>query len=292
MIIDFRIRPPYGAIAEIAVFSPIGTDPVTTPMLDQHGVGWDSRMERSFDRFVEEFDSTQLDRAVVWGRQVGSPPASSGEPFIAGSYPNQVVADIVEENPERFLGFGGIDTSDIGHAVETAHECHELGFHGVAVMNPFAYPPRYENDPDLYPFYQVLSDLGLIMAPTMSALVGPDMTYNDPVHLQRIALDFPELTFTIGHAGWPNTLQMIAVAMQCTNVYLCPDVYLGTPNFPGAQAFVDAANSGLATRLLYGSSYPSRPLAQSLETTAALGWASAEIRDGVLGGNAARLLGL
>jgi len=61
---------------------------------------------------------------------------------------------------------------------------------------------------------------------------------------------------------------------------------------PGANEYVKAANYYLGHRLLFASSYPVRPLGQSVEQFRALPFASDEIRSRCLGGNAARLLGL
>lgn len=67
-----------------------------------------------------------------------------------------------------------------------------------------------------------------------------------------------------------------------------PDMYLFQP---GSAAYVDAANGFLGDQLLFGSSYPFRPIGQSIEDALALGLRESVI-DRVLYGNAARLLGL
>ena len=85
---------------------------------------------------------------------------------------------------------------------------------------------------------------------------------------------------------------MCAVAFQCTNVYLVPDFYMHVPNMPGAEQYLRSANSFLSHRLLYASSYPVRPLRQSVRQFRELEFASDEIRERCLGANALRLLGL
>ena len=91
---------------------------------------------------------------------------------------------------------------------------------------------------------------------TSSHVIGPDMSYAMPEHIQRVALDFPQLTIIVGHACWPWTTQACALAMRCTNVYLMPEFYMHMPDMPGAQDYVDAANSYLSHRMLYSSCYP------------------------------------
>jgi predicted TIM-barrel fold metal-dependent hydrolase len=132
----------------------------------------------------------------------------------------------------------------------------------------------------------------MIASFTSSIFVGPDLTYCDPVHIQRVARRFPKLRIVVPHGAWPYTVQICAVAFQCSNVYLLPDFYGHIPNMPGADEYVKAANYYLGHRLLFASSYPVRPVGQSVEQFKALPFDSDEIRWRCLGGNAARLLGL
>ena len=46
---------------------------------------------------------------------------------------------------------------------------------------------------------------------TSSHVIGPDMSYATPEHIQRVALDFPQLTIVVGHACWPwTTIRMFS----------------------------------------------------------------------------------
>ncbi|RZN38778.1 MAG: hypothetical protein EFT35_04295 [Methanophagales archaeon ANME-1-THS] len=61
--------------------------------------------------------------------------------------------------------------------------------------------------------------------------------------------------------------------------------------FPGAQDWVDAANYYLGDRILYASSYPVRPLKQSLEEFSRFSY-KPEVRENLLWKNAAALFGI
>jgi hypothetical protein len=117
------------------------------------------------------------------------------------------------------------------------------------------------------------------------------MSYSMPEHIQRVALDFPQLTIIVGHACWPWTTQACALAMRCTNVYLMPEFYMHMPDMPGADDYVRAANSYLSHRMLYSSCYPTRPVEQALEDFRRLPIAP-EAQENLLWHNGARLLGL
>lgn len=65
----------------------------------------------------------------------------------------------------------------------------------------------------------------------------------------------------------------------------------GPRAWEGRQALVEAANGFLGDQLLFGSSYPFRPIAQTVDDFLALGF-KPSVLDRVLHGNAARLLKL
>jgi len=144
----------------------------------------------------------------------------------------------------------------------------------------------------LMPLYQLCSDLGLIVSLTSSIFLGPDMSYCHPIHVQRVALAFRDLTIVVPHANWPWTTLACSVVFQTNNVHLIPDFYLNMPNTPGAHEYVRSANYFMSYNLLFGSSYPVRPFGQSVEQFSALPFDSEEILNRALGENAARILGL
>jgi len=285
MIIDFRVRPPWRGFAKTAIFNPRDPkpDPVTARALQMNLPPYRSFSERSIDAFIEEMDEAGIDLGVIMGRQ--SPPQY-------GSVPNEEIAELVAKHPRRFLALAGIDGSRTDAALAEIDKIAGWGFKGISLDNGWCDPPLYDDDASLNPIYQRCADGGLIVAITSSIFVGPDLTYCDPVHIQRVAKRFPKLKIVVSHAAWPYSTLMCAIAMQCNNVYLVPDFYGHIPNTPGADDYTRAANYYLGHRLLYASSYPVRPLGQSVDQFRALPFASDAIRKQCLGLNAARLLGL
>ena len=122
----------------------------------------------------------------------------------------------------------------------------------------------------------------------MTGPTTPDHRYNDPTPLARAAGAFPRLDFVVYHGYWPNVQQILGVAFRHPNVHIVPDMYLF---LPGSRAFIDAANGFLVDQSMFGSSYPFRPIRQSIDDALSLG-----LRDSVaerfLFRNAERLLGL
>ena len=118
---------------------------------------------------------------------------------------------------------------------------------------------------------------------------GPDLSYTYPVHIDRVAGDFPQLRMAITHGGWPWVHEMLHIAFRRPNVYLSPDQYMCS--MPGMEAWIQAANGFLADRFLYASSYP------FLGVKAYAQWFRSlpirrDLLDDLMGGNAQRFLGL
>ena len=102
----------------------------------------------------------------------------------------------------------------------------------------------------MYPIYETALALGVPVMITSSHVIGPDMSYAMPHHIQHVALDFPELTIIVGHAVRPWVTQACALAMRCTNVYLMPEIYMHVAGIPGSDDYVRAANGYLSHRML------------------------------------------
>jgi predicted TIM-barrel fold metal-dependent hydrolase len=285
MIVDFRTRPPFKSWKKLRIWGerPKNPDPVTASGLLQNIEPYRSYEEKSMDAFMEEMDEAEIDVAVVMGRQA---------PDFHGNVPAEEVAELVDTYPGRFVGFGGVSGTDLDAGLKEIDRCVEFGFKGVAFDNGWCDPPMYDDDERLFPLYEKCQELGLIASITSSIYVGPDISYSMPVHIHRVAQRFQDLTIVVPHAGFPWGEMMCGIAFHRPNIYLIPDIYLNVPNLPGAGAFVRSANSFLSYRLLYASSYPVRPLGQSLRSFRGLPFDTDEIRDRCSGGNGARLLGI
>lgn len=146
-------------------------------------------------------------------------------------------------------------------------------------------PASQPDDAIYFPIYDLAQDLGIPIF-LMTGPTTPDLRYNDPAALAQVAKAFPRLQLVAYHGYWPQVQQAIGVAFRYENVFLVPDMYLFQP---GTQFYVEAANSFLKEQLLFGSSYPFRPIRQSIEDFLALGWHDNAIEP-LLYGNAARIL--
>jgi predicted TIM-barrel fold metal-dependent hydrolase len=276
-LIDFRIRPPYESfVPNFFTFGyPLDESlelPAIVKLCFQTPVP--SRDQKSFDLFLEEMDEAGVVFAVVTGR---------------AGVENKHVAELVADHPSRFGGFGGVDTSDLEAALREIASFRALGFVGVALDNGMAKPPIHNDDSRLDPIYELCREEGLLVSLNGSFLLSPDLSYIDPIRIQRVALKYPDLRIIVAHGAWPWVTQICAVALMCPNVYVMPDLY---PHMPEQDGFFAAVRAGLDGQLLYGSSYPAMSLPASAKVIRSVDFSPALNAPRRMFESAAALLGL
>lgn len=277
-IIDMRCRPAY--LHDFFGATPGSAEHATALWLNGRvGTrGNPAHFERSLTQegFLAEIHDAGLSHAVVVGRH------TPGQHL-----PNDTIHGIVQGHPE-LIGIGAVDPALQGEAAavaEAERALLELGLAGIDLEPGFGAPARHPDDPVYWPIYELClqHDVPVFL---MSGPTTPDPRFNDPAPLAKVAQAFPNLQIVVYHGYWPNVQQAIGLAFRYANIHLVPDMYLFQP---GTEAYVQAANSFLADQFLFGSSYPFRPIGQTIEDFLALG-----LRDSVverlLYGNAARLL--
>ncbi|MCI3205913.1 MULTISPECIES: amidohydrolase family protein [Pandoraea] len=283
-VIDMRCRPAY--LHDFFGKTPGSPGEATARWLNRRvGTRGDdahftrSRTPEGFLEVVRDAAHTHgLTHAVVVGRH------TPGQHL-----PNDTIHDIVHAHPE-LIGIGAVDPVLQGEAAalaEIERVVGELGLAGIDIEPGFGEPARHPDDPVYFPVYELAQTLDVPVF-LMSGPTTPDLRFNDPAPLARVAQAFPKLRIVAYHGYWPNVQQMVGVAFRYDNVFVVPDMYLFQP---GSQAYVDAANGFLGDQLLFGSSYPFRPIAQSIDDLLALGLRESVI-DKVLYANAAQLLGV
>lgn len=237
--------------------------------------------------YVAAMDRAGVERSLLIATR-------AGDLRIRHSYeiPYQRVADYCAAFPGRFSGLAGIDpTRGISGLKELDHAVHELGFVGAHL-----YPHWFGLAPDAaqyYPYYARCAELGI---PIMMQ-VGHCLDYRRdrilesvgrPATLERVAIDFPELTIIGIHMGWPWTEEMIAMCFKHNNVYVAADAY--APKHWPAE-YVRYANSWGSDKCLFGTDWPVIGPERAIEEVDGLGL-KPESRRKLLRDNAVRIFNL
>ncbi len=245
-VLDFRLRPPLGGFLDMILYADSARRDRITRM---HGFEpAPSAVAKSMDMLLGEMDAA--------GVTTGLMPARLSARL--GSVSNEDVAAVVAKYPGRFVGAGAVDPSDRRRAQGMIEAAVRNGLRAIN-FEPGSYAqPLHVDDRRMYPLYATCEDLGVPAVIMAGGSAGPDLSFTDPVGIDRVAADFPSLSIVVSHGAWPWVHQILHVAYRRSNVYVSPDQYLAS--MPGMRDYVDAINGFLADRFIYGSSYPFLPV--------------------------------
>jgi uncharacterized protein len=267
----------------------------TPDWLDGSMAGYVEAAEAYFRSKVER---QPLDRLAASYRELGvkavllawDAETATGRPRV----PNETVAAACRDFPDAFTGLGSVDPHKGEAAVAEVARIADLGLRGVKFHPSLqAFAP---DDPAYWPIFAECERLGLLaLFHTGTSGIGARqpggqgirLDYAHPLKLDSVAAAHPGLTVVAAHFGWPWHMDLIAMALHKTNIYI--DISGWSPRRIPAEV-IRELRGRLVDQFVWGSDFPfispQRCLAEIDELDL-----PAEVADKVLHGNAARILG-
>jgi len=241
----------------------------------------------SLEEIIEKMEEAGIDKAFLIA-------ARAGRVGLPGCYhmPYSVVADACAKYPERFYGLAGIDPFEGMDGVRAFEDAiKNMGFVGAHL-----YPHWYELAPDhakYYPFYAKCCELNV----PIQMQVGQSMVYSQeyrtksvgqPIALDAVACDFPELKLIGIHVGIPWHDEMISMAWKHENIFIGCDAH--RPKY-WPKSFIHYLNSYGQDKIIFGTDFPVLEFKKTIDDIDALGLKS-EVRKKLLRDNVIRVYGL
>jgi len=177
---------------------------------------------------------------------------------------NAAVAAFVARHPEKYIFFAGIDPYEPGYMEELV-DCHQrLGCKGLK-LGPI-YQGVHPLDKRYYEIYAYCEKHGLPivthMATTFTSRVP--LEYARPVHMDTVAMDFPNLKLVLAHVGHPWEGEALVTIRRNGNVYADVSALYYRPwQFYNTMRL--AVEYNCHHKLLLGSDCPVTTTAQSIE---------------------------
>jgi uncharacterized protein len=218
--------------------------------------------------------------------------SATGHPPV----PSEEVAAGCAEHADVLIPFASVDPWQGAASVRRARSLVErFGVRG------FKFHPSLQafhpNDRMAYPLYETLQELGMIalfhsgqtgIGAGLRGGGGIRLAYANPIALDDVAVDFPDLRIVIAHPSFPWQDEALAVATHKPLVYI--DLSGWSPKyFP--PNLVQYANTLLREKVLFGSDFPLLTPDRWLADFDTLD-IKPQVRPLILKENAARLLGL
>lgn len=211
-------------------------------------------------------------------------------------YDNREVADLVSEHSDILIPFASIDPAKgkVG-AREARQLIRDYGVKGFK-FHP-TYQGFYPNDRAAYPLYEAIAEAGLpALFHTGQTGVGAGapggagmrLKYSNPLYLDDVAVDFPEMKIIAAHPSFPWQEEALSVATHKPNVWI--DLSGWSPKYfpPILKKYM---NSLLQDRVLFGSDWPAITPDRWLRDFEKIE-VKPEVRKKILKENARKLLGM
>jgi predicted TIM-barrel fold metal-dependent hydrolase len=209
---------------------------------------------------------------------------------------NEEVIRFATDNADVAIPFASIDPH---RGKEGVREAKRLVSDGM-VRGLKLHPPVQQFSPDdkmVYPLYEVFAEARLpVLFHTGHSGIGTGMPggggvrlkYGNPMPIDEVAVDFPEMPIILAHPSFPWQDEAISICLHKPTVHI--DLSGWSPKY-FSPTLVQYANSRLKEKVLFGSDYPFITPDRWIADFEKLDIRS-EVRPLILKENAVRLLAL
>ena len=209
-------------------------------------------------------------------------------PLTTGVVKNEFVAEFCDAS-ERLIPFASINPATDPNPEKTlARLIRDLGMKGLKLLPPYQH--FYPNDNRFYGLYEKAQELDIpvVFHTGSSIFKNAKLKFGDPLYLDDLAVDFPDLTIVQAHGGRPFWYDVaFFLAKHHRNVYI--DIS-GLPPRNLLRYFPDLERIG--DKVIFGSDWPGVP---SVKANIEAIWKlplKTETKRKILGENASKLLKL
>jgi len=228
--------------------------------------------------FAVYLESRGIEKAVILPEM---------NPDVTGMVPNEYVLDFCA-GYDTFVPFCTINPSLVSRPKEEIKKLLRLGARGIKLYPSYSH--FYPNENYFYPVYEIAQErsIPILVHTGSSVFKGSKIKYSDPIHLDDIAADFPNLVILMAHSGrglWYD--KAFFLSRIHANLYM---EISGLPPknlfkyFPELEKNID--------KIVYGSDWPGiKSLADNIKSIKRLPLPGESIRK-ILHDNAARILHL
>jgi uncharacterized protein len=209
---------------------------------------------------------------------------------------NTEIARMAAKNDDICIPFASIDPHKGKMGAREARDLIEnegvkgFKFHGIM-------QDIHPADRVAYPIYEVIAEHKLPaifhtghsgMGTGMKGGGGVRLKWGQPMLIDDVAVDFPDMKIILAHPSWPWVDESLSMALHKDNVFI--DLSGWSPKYFAPQ-IIQYANGQLKRKMLFGSDFPLIHPQKWIEAAKTVGFKD-EVMPGIMKDNAANLLGL
>jgi predicted TIM-barrel fold metal-dependent hydrolase len=259
------------------------------PFIRLYHIDMYKMMNQPLDAKLAMLAQAGVDRAVFIGLDLA--------PDFDFKIPIEYLAELQRKHPDKITAFPALNPKK---GLEAAlADIEEMAAQGIKGFKAF---PCFWGDPSdrqYYPLWERAVDKGLIAMFHMGSQIAPGarLKWCNPILLDDVAMDFPELRIVIAHMGWPWIGETVmGLGRKNPNVYfdtgaLRPSLHFGDVDFTAKEGIYRYIERQIPGKVLYGSDFPNGDPKEMVTGFKQLPLGK-EFLEKFLGGNASGLLRL
>ena len=241
-------------------------------------VKWMVKTYSSPEAFLGLMDEAGVDYAVILAALAPITVGIADNEYVA-EFVQKRAADLIRQHKSLHLHASRRGTRKSGA---------KLWFSGLKLYPTYQY--YYPNDAMMYPLYSKAQELGIPISLHIgsSVFTGARLKYADPIYLDDVAVDFPDLVLLQCHSGRPIWYQKaFSLARFHKNIYM---EISGLPPKNLLDYFPELER--ISHKVIYGSDWPGAPtIKENIQAMRNLQISEESVLK-ILGKNAASLLGI
>ena len=265
------------------------------------------------EEFIAGMDEGGIEISCLYGNDQSNPgscPEWRDSRFMAvpTNYSDKELAEFCSHYPNRLIGFTSIhpDRYQPERKVERA-----IKKYGLRAVKLYPHSGFYPNDPRLFMTYEFCSsnNIPVVIHTGPKAVRWQWMKYNQPIYVDDIATNFPDLKIVICHGGYPWTEEFIAVSYLNPNIwvdltfmetiekiFILPGYIENTlrrlSKMIGSRRLMWGSEGPFMNLPSYGTHDPSFYKESQFNLVKRFDFLTEDDKENILGNNAARLLGI
>jgi predicted TIM-barrel fold metal-dependent hydrolase len=216
---------------------------------------------RKYFRAAEPEPKPQEVADYYRSRKIGC-VAFSVDETLTGRPPvsNDDIANLAAKNSDVMIAFASVNPKRGEAALRETERLISAGARGFKL-----HPPLQEfqsNDRSVYPFYELINAAKLpVIFHTGHSGIGTGMRggggvrlkYGNPMDIDDVAVDFPDMPIVLAHPSWPWQDEALSICLHKQQVFI--DLSGWSPKY-FSPALIQYANTLLKEKMLFGSDFP------------------------------------
>ena len=230
-------------------------DDLSQLWFDQAALSRDKELPFRADADTLHAEMRLVDKAIIFGLKYGE--------TLGVEVDDETTARAVAKYPDKFIGFACANPSRPDVMEKLRHSIETLKLEGVK-MGPI-YQNFHLSDKRVAPVFAYCQQNNLPITMHMGTTFGRlcPIDYGRPIHVEPVAIRYPDLKLIMAHMGHPWEGECIAIIRKQPNVYADLSALFYRP-WQFYNTLMLAQEYGVCHKIFWGTDYPFSRVSESI----------------------------